>query len=104
LSVSDLQFTKQLAPAVEQLPELEITLYPNPTVSEAHAMFTLTEPTDVTVSLLDATGRIIWAKTSQGQEGSNEVALPVGTMATGMYLCSVQSKNQKATKKLLVAR
>lgn len=75
---------------------------PNPFASSTTISFTLPEDGDATLRILDITGKVL--KTIQGQylKGKNEVVLSADEFnAQGVMLYELESKGQKATKKMI---
>jgi hypothetical protein len=104
LGVSELQFIKKGAISNPESVPMQINVYPNPATTQATATLTLTEATDLTVTIYTQMGQVVWQATQAGQLGENTIALPVGEMATGLYVCQLQAGNKRAAQKLVVNR
>lgn len=81
------------------------TLNPNPTDKEATVTFTLTEPSKVTITLLDAKGKLI-STILQGEmrQGNNEERVKTDFLKQGTYYICVMSDKNVSTKKLVIQR
>ncbi|MEP6949275.1 MAG: ELWxxDGT repeat protein [Ginsengibacter sp.] len=78
-------------------PAFNIALYPNP----SHAKVTLEitgNPVDVSVTIADLSGRIVWQKKYNNQ---SRMELPTEKLTAGMYLVTVKSANENKTIKLV---
>jgi len=67
-----------------------ISVYPNPATRELHVQFPTTVTGDVTLTLLDLTGRSVLTQTITAK-GSNAVALP-DSLPAGVYLARFHGK------------
>ena len=75
---------------------------PNPFASMTTISFTLSEDAEATMTIFDITGRII--KTIKGQyvKGRNEIVLSAEEFnEQGVMIYELESKGQKATKKMI---
>lgn len=89
--------------------ELENTVsfdcYPNPFDSQLNVAFELSQPTTVSLQLMDINGRIVW---TQGAEemasGKNEATINTADLAPGVYTIEVQMGDQKNYQKVILER
>jgi hypothetical protein len=81
----------------------EVSVYPNP-VSDGslHITLTLDKITDLTISLLDLTGKIIQLQTMKGIPGYNDLLFNTRHLATGMYLLNIQNGKESVNLKVAV--
>jgi hypothetical protein len=81
-------------------------LYPNPMDDKGKVMIELAEPSDVTLRVVDMTGRILQETLhSHLSEGANTLDLNTSSLSDGSYLVVARlSKGQTYTRTLVVAR
>lgn len=91
--------TVLVATGDEEIAGGQLRVYPNPTHDVLHLELTLTQKKDVSLTLLDTQGRLVFQK----QEGwvsslSESIMMP---HATGTYLLNVRVGNQTITRKVV---
>lgn len=64
--------------------------------------FTASENERYTVTLFDATGRIVYNHNSKAMDGMNKVRLPVGNLAHGIYIINLQNDTRRFSRKVLM--
>jgi len=82
---------------------LNLEIYPNPFTSEVNLQFALNETTDVTIDILDISGRRV--KTIYSgllQAGSNVINWKPVNLKKGVYFCSLKTKDNKQFKKIIL--
>ena len=100
-------FVKQEGESIEEntsiAKSLEISIYPNPVVSEATINFSVEEATTVSYQIYDLTGRMVQNATlgNYGQ-GSHSVNFNVNALSSGAYIVKVQAGAVSNTSKILV--
>ncbi|HRO42323.1 MAG TPA: T9SS type A sorting domain-containing protein [Flavipsychrobacter sp.] len=68
--------------------------YPNPAVNQTTIKFTLSNPTDVTVTVYDLNGRTLNTIAKTGlSSGVQEMVLPTGNLSNGNYLYTIETKD-----------
>ncbi len=68
--------------------------YPNPAVNSTNIKFGLNQSADVTVTILDNTGRIINTITKNGlSKGENTIAVETANLPAGNYVYTLQASN-----------
>ena len=81
---------------------LEMNLYPNPANDFSTLRFNLTGKEEVSLSLLDITGRVIW---NNGlitmTSGTNELRIPMAGLSQGMYIVQMQVGGRNFQRRLL---
>lgn len=77
-------------------------VYPNPSSGRFFMSYTLDNANELTVHVLDITGKVILEKQVQGNAGKNEVELNAGDLSAGVYFLQVQAGNAVGNKKLIV--
>lgn len=102
--------TKLIPPAVsvgEEQPQnvLSLANYPNPADAFTTVTYELRSPVAVTLSLYDATGRVVY-RTERGVEhaGAHTVQLPTSELAQGVYRCALQAGAHVVTHSVHVVR
>jgi hypothetical protein len=80
-----------------------MSVFPNPASEATKVSINLTETTDVTISVLDAMGRVVY-NYSNGRTaaGENFFTIPTSNLATGVYNVKVQTSTGSLTQKLNV--
>jgi len=64
--------------------------------------FTASENERYTVTLFDASGRIVYNHNSKAMDGMNKVRLPVGNLAHGIYIINLQNDTRRFSRKVLM--
>ncbi|MCF8258301.1 MAG: T9SS type A sorting domain-containing protein [Flavobacteriales bacterium] len=64
--------------------------------------FTAAENERYTVTLFDASGRIVYNHGSKAIDGMNKVRLPVGNLAHGIYIINLQNDARRFSKKVMM--
>ena len=84
-------------------PSLEMSIYPNPVVSEATINFNVEETAAVSYQIYDLAGRMVQNATlgNYGQ-GSHSVNFNVNDLSKGTYIVKVQAGSVSNTAKILV--
>lgn len=97
---------EQTAERNEALPAMlgQISIAPNPATTQAQVFFELESDTEVTLHLLDATGRPVQTGQFAGFKGANQYLLRLDALPAGMYSVQVLAQGQIRVGKLVVAR
>ena len=84
--------------------ELEIgwNVAPNPMSTQTTITVELPESDDLTLSVVDMLGRMVWSQSYENQYGVNTYTLDRGSMPAGMYNVILQYKGKAAVQKLVV--
>jgi hypothetical protein len=87
------------------LDAFEMSIYPNPSNGEATISYSLTEKSNVTISLRDITGKLIFSE-DRGVElkGDKTYDLKAKALNTGVYFYSVETENATVTKRFSVVK
>jgi len=84
---------------------IDLKVFPNPFGSTASVTFSLDQPQDVKVRMLDMLGRTAYtAKTRHYPGGDNTIKLDGSTLEKGLYIVELTVGNQTYTKKVSVNR
>ena len=82
---------------------LEMSIYPNPVVSEATINFNVEATASVSYQIYDLTGRMVQNATlGNYNQGSHSVNFNVNGLSTGTYIVKVQAGAATTTSKILV--
>ncbi|MFN8355914.1 MAG: M43 family zinc metalloprotease [Spirosomataceae bacterium] len=95
---------KKLLTCFSSLPtsdKLTVSVYPNPTSSTANLDVLLNGTQDVTVELLDMSGKVMF-KDNYSQIVSNSLTLRTDNIADGLYLIRVSTSSESVTKRISV--
>ena len=85
---------------LDELVEVRVTVYPNPTSENANVAITLTKSEEVKLELINALGQTVFFKSSQMSVGQNRVKLPVANLSGGMYFLNLTNGDEVIVKKL----
>jgi hypothetical protein len=94
------------AAAVDPVLELALSAYPNPVRGESVTLgFELEKASPVTLSLLDAGGRVVWEQEMPLLPGAQQLEIPVaGDLPSSIYWIRVAASDRAAAKALSVIR
>jgi hypothetical protein len=81
--------------------QAEVSIYPNPAQQSARLQVVVKEKTEATVEMVDVMGRKIWSRNATLSSGTNHIALPLESVAPGIYLINIISTNGKHTERLI---
>ncbi len=76
---------------------LVVGVYPNPIKSSANVSFDLADATDVSIKVIDASGKQVAISQVQGFKGANLSKINMAKFAAGSYTLSVQAGNEVKT-------
>lgn len=82
-----------------------VKISPNPAADKAILHFSLTNPGDVTVKLLDLNGRLIKTENYNRHEtGENNLPVNISSLVPGVYMIQISGNDFTITRKLVVAK
>ncbi len=82
---------------------VELSIYPNPIVSEATISFNIEKPAQVTYQVYDLSGRMVMNNVlGNYAQGSHKANFNVEALSAGTYIIKVQAGNASNTSKILV--
>jgi hypothetical protein len=82
-----------------------LKLYPNPASSQVAVEFELIENSQVTIAIVDLTGKIVGTSVSnQFNKGFNSVEIPTSDLLNGFYFVNIVSEKGAKTAKLSVIK
>jgi hypothetical protein len=90
--------------AVRELSDVSVfMLFPNPANTEAvNVYFTTKKTVDLTINVVDAMGRVVYQAAADGVLGDISTTIPVGNLASGMYIVELTDGYNNKTQKLIV--
>ncbi len=83
---------------------IESAIYPNPARDQAYLYLNSEREQAVSIRITDISGRLIYQSESTWLSGKTNLPLPIGQLATGMYLVEVHGTTGSIHKKLQVNR
>jgi hypothetical protein len=81
-----------------------VELFPNPTSNETALTVSLIQESNVTVSIINTVGQVVYNSSSVLAAGSNTLQLDTKSYASGIYNVVITSANGSVTKKLSVTK
>ena len=84
--------------------ENSLTIYPNPADSEVYINFSLPEPTDVGIAIINFTGQIVLQNSDKKKldSGSHTIKVAVNTLSKGVYLARIKINNRVFVRKVII--
>ena len=84
--------------------ENSLTIYPNPADSEVYINFSLPEPSDVGISIINFTGQIVLQNSDKKKldSGSHTIKVALNTLSKGVYLARIKINNRVFVKKVII--
>jgi len=87
---------------IEPNTPVEISLYPNPANNLANVSYNTDKDCNVTLRLIDITGRIVSETNYTASKGLNTYRLDLTAVLKGLYIVELSNGNEVIVKKLLV--
>ncbi|MEW6470628.1 MAG: T9SS type A sorting domain-containing protein [Bacteroidota bacterium] len=78
--------------------------FPSPATEVTHIMYTLSEASEVSVTVFDLTGKTIYASSGNRNAGNHEVKLSLKDIPAGNYYYTIKTNSAKLTSKFSVVR
>jgi hypothetical protein len=89
--------------ANESKGDIKLNVFPNPAADNAQVNYTLTEETNVIISIYDVAGKLIASENKGSQTaGRHFSAVNTAAMANGFYTVSIQTNSGTTTTKMIV--
>ena len=79
----------------------KLRTYPNPTRDNTTLAFELAQSGKVEVQVYSITGRLVWSKTTQMSDGTQEISIDGSDLPTGTYIVKFSSGKQTDTAKFI---
>jgi hypothetical protein len=80
----------------------QLEMFPNPADEELNVSFNLPNSEDLTISMIDLSGKIIQKHLVKAKEGKNLVMMNTQELAGGMYQLRIVSSNGQKTLPFIV--
>ncbi|MFM9824904.1 T9SS type A sorting domain-containing protein, partial [Flavobacterium sp.] len=84
--------------------ENSLTIYPNPADSEVYINFSLPDPSEVGISIINFTGQTVLQNSDKKKldSGSHTIKVPVDSLSKGVYLARIKINNRVLVKKVII--
>ena len=79
-----------------------VNVYPNPATDNIHVLVEAENAQEISASVVDMTGKIVYTDQFNFNGGSQEYTIPVNAMAKGFYFLNLQTKQGKTIRKFIV--
>lgn len=80
----------------------DLTVYPNPATDNVNVDFTITSEENISVSILDITGKLLKRDSFISSEGSNHFSMNVDDLSKGLYILEINTSKGKSVRKITV--
>lgn len=103
--LDQINITGSIVTAITELEKnMELVIYPNPTASSSTLDFNIEAGKQAKISVMDLTGRILeeQLKTSGNDGHISHTINPNGSLASGVYIVSIDVNNQRVSKKVII--
>lgn len=80
---------------------VDFTVYPNPTTDRVQIGYQVTAFSEVTVKVIDATGRVLQALNLGTQNGNNSTSVDMSGLSAGMYTVVLETGEYRAVKQVI---
>ncbi len=101
--IDDIQVNAVLSVDDINADQQSFMLYPNPTANSTQVEFSLIESQDVTISVSDLSGRIVFNELFPARNtGLNNITLPIDNLSDGMYMVTVRTNKTAVSQRLVV--
>jgi hypothetical protein len=81
-----------------------LKLFPNPVINEMQVQYEAPQTGDVTISVLDITGRLRMQETYSGRSGGNLFRLNTAKLNNGMYIMQIRQNGSQVSRKFEVRK
>jgi len=82
--------------------QLNLDVFPNPTQSNAFMNFDLMKTSDVSIQLIDITGRVLWQEmTLNLSQGSKNMIIPTEGLSPGMYMITIEVNGRTLQRRIM---
>lgn len=79
-----------------------VNILPNPTSADAVLTVTLKEASDLSLDIIDVTGKLITSSVMNNQSGTLSIPIMTTDLVSGVYFVNVKAGNSVVTKRLVV--
>ncbi|NCU32823.1 MAG: T9SS type A sorting domain-containing protein, partial [Candidatus Moranbacteria bacterium] len=98
----EISYTTELVNVGEDLSIADFTIFPNPASEQIQVSFSLDKPQDVKISIIDITGKEVYAITKKQLYGNQSMIIPLFNIDRGVYLLKIYGEQVLMTKKVVV--
>jgi len=85
--------------------DFAVSVFPNPAVSDAKVSFKLANSSDVTITVVDVTGKVVYTNAlGNTAAGTHTVDISTDAFAGGVYTVNFNTNNSIVSKKLVVKK
>jgi hypothetical protein len=78
-----------------------VNVYPNPFTDEVSLKLDLIDDQEITIEIVDITGKLIYQDDKNAQTGTNNFALNLANHQAGVYIITVKTKNDMIQKRVI---
>ncbi|MCC6448879.1 MAG: T9SS type A sorting domain-containing protein, partial [Chitinophagaceae bacterium] len=82
----------------------QYAIFPNPTQGNLNVVLDIQEKANAILNVTDFSGRVVYSKNIQLQQGLNALLVPTQSIANGQYIVNIQGENIKMSEKVIVAK
>lgn len=86
----------------EKEAESSFIVYPNPATSQATILLDIVNEADVTIELIDLSGKVVNARNYKSVTGVNQINMNTNQLNSGVYLLNVTINGQTTTERLII--
>lgn len=90
--------TKKVLRNIE--PQFEVEVFPNPVSEKTTVQLINTRGETIDIEIYDLTGQRVYSKTMQSEMGNQDLALPLQSLKSGVYLLTLRSGNHTVNSKI----
>lgn len=98
------EYVKMPVSIFETPEEIASRVYPNPATDIAQVELTLEEASDVTITIVDVTGKVVASKNYGKLQGTQTFPINVADFNSGVYMIQISSEKGSSTKRLTVTK
>ncbi len=84
-------------------PNLNFSTFPNPVTGQVNVMMSLDRASDVTLKLMDITGKVQYSETTKQNAGDHQLKFDVSTLPKGVYILSAIAGTVNRQQRIIIA-
>ena len=85
------------------LKEENVNLFPNPSNDYLNVDFTMSETSDITITMNDITGKTVYTKSLNNLNGNQGLVINTASLNNGVYTLRLQTKEGAITRKVSIS-
>jgi YbbR domain-containing protein len=97
-------FENSTISSINELNNLDLSVYPNPVVSNATIELNLTKKSNVSMNVVDVLGKLVASNSYNLNSGNNKINLDVNNIENGVYFIELNVNGSTSTKKITVTK